>query len=236
QISDQIENEILIKKKYFKQLILAKKFFYYEILKHGKDNREEGLTWIIHQLQNMGENVNEINLPEFLDMKSKEFLIKKFNKQNEIKELEIIQNACLKMFKTSLKIQEENYLQNLSFFNEDQSTIQKHEFNESLNNNTTLLQFQLNNMFTANNNCFSSVNIAQIKNQETINQKKQILDNMQSSYEGLTQEAINSLESTIDQFIQIKLTSNDIIYNETKKKIINIIATNKRKQYEENQN
>lgn len=70
-----IEEDIIEKKKTLKELNLSRKVFLFEILKYGKDCRDEGLTWIIRSIWNLGEKVYENQLPKFLDDKAKQFLL-----------------------------------------------------------------------------------------------------------------------------------------------------------------
>lgn len=49
--------------------------FFIKLLKSGKDVRNTGLSWLLKKLWQLGEKIAEEHLPDYLDQRSKEFLI-----------------------------------------------------------------------------------------------------------------------------------------------------------------
>jgi hypothetical protein len=60
-----------------KKVILAEKTYYKISLKIGNDVRESGLVWIIKNLHIKEKDMNSYEFPEYLDPKSRLFLIQK---------------------------------------------------------------------------------------------------------------------------------------------------------------
>lgn len=100
----KIETEFTTKKKELKVLIHAKKTYLSELLKRGKDIRDDGLTWIIRKLMHMGVVVYQNDLPESLDQKAKEFLIARSQKQQDLTELETLLSLQLDMYKANMNL------------------------------------------------------------------------------------------------------------------------------------
>ena len=82
----QFEAEVSKQKKRIKLINQAKKTFYLYLLKQGFDSRykfvfgykitrNDGLTWILKELFREKENLTADSFPDFLDIKSKSFLI-----------------------------------------------------------------------------------------------------------------------------------------------------------------
>ena len=61
--------------------------------------RTEGITWIVKSLQNMGEVVLEMHLPQFLDQRAKEFLLSKSLKDTELQEINSMLNIQMDIYK-----------------------------------------------------------------------------------------------------------------------------------------
>ena len=62
-------------------------------------SRNEGLSWIIIALWNLGEQVTERELPDFLDQKGKEFLMQKSKKEVELRELNSMISIQMDIYK-----------------------------------------------------------------------------------------------------------------------------------------
>lgn len=59
--------------------------YFKRILKSGEDTRGVGIVWVMHQITKLGKEVSEDMLPDCLDSKAKEFLLKTIDidKENE---------------------------------------------------------------------------------------------------------------------------------------------------------
>ncbi|KAL4482786.1 hypothetical protein ABPG72_022346 [Tetrahymena utriculariae] len=232
EIIQSIEDQINQKRKDFKQLTKAKRTFLYEILKYGKDSRNEGLSWIIRAIQNLGEKVFDTHLPDFLDSKAKDFLLQKSQKIQEIQEIQTLQNVSLDIYKTNMSINDhmktvdipDQIIGDVSMIGNQNNISMLSQLNKSQQNNLTLPSIKQNDN-SKSNQSFSQVNVDKIKHEETLDLRKKIMTNLHQMFEGLSSEELGSLEKTIDQLHATKLTTNDIIYNETKKKIKTLLNT-----------
>ena len=72
KMEDAIEREKLEIKRY----TIIRDDFLKNLLKKGRDCRDFGLSWLVRFHWNLGHNVFEENLPDFLDPKAKEFILK----------------------------------------------------------------------------------------------------------------------------------------------------------------
>ncbi|EAR84118.2 hypothetical protein TTHERM_00723030 (macronuclear) [Tetrahymena thermophila SB210] len=243
EIIQSIEDQINQKRKDFKQLTKAKRTFLYEILKYGKDSRNEGLSWIIRAIQNLGEKVFDTHLPDFLDSKAKDFLLQKSQKIQEIQEIQTLQNVSLDIYKTNMSINDhmktvdmpDQTIGDVSMIGNQNNISILSGLNKSQQNNLTLPSIKQNDNSKFNQS-FSQVNVEKIKHEETLDLRKKIMTNLHQMFEGLSSEELGSLEKTIDQLHATKLTTNDIIYNETKKKIKTLLNTSMPDLNKKNQN
>ena len=99
----EIEIELLDIKDHLVQVEKSNRLLLFLILKLGKDFREYGLSWIIKQLWNMGENIKYEHLPSFLDYNSKEFILEKSRLEQDIQEINAMMNIQLDIYKQNLE-------------------------------------------------------------------------------------------------------------------------------------
>ena len=66
--------ELNIKKKEHKNHSKTKSIFLFELLQYAKDIRNTGVSWIIRAIWNIGEKVYNNHLPDYFDIKAKEYL------------------------------------------------------------------------------------------------------------------------------------------------------------------
>ena len=86
----QNENKILITQiqEEYKKLKKELLDYYHQILLEGVDTRKYGLSWVIEEIWNLGEEVNMNFIPDFLDVKGINFLFsitKKYNLLQKVK-------------------------------------------------------------------------------------------------------------------------------------------------------
>ena len=77
---------------------MLKKGFYYKILKLGMDPRDTGIMWIIRELRKTGDVITVNNLPDFLDVKAKSFLLKRATNQQSIIEESTLYNISQEIY------------------------------------------------------------------------------------------------------------------------------------------
>ena len=65
-------------------------------------NRNDGISWIIRTLWNLGEKIDEKDLPEYLDTKAKEFLFEKARQERLLLENETFKKISLEIYKSSV--------------------------------------------------------------------------------------------------------------------------------------
>jgi hypothetical protein len=91
------------------------KKYYLDILKHGLDVREEGLSWVVKKLMELNTHLEYSMFPRFLDHSNVDYLIKYSNKSLEIAILRLMIKS-IKSKKIS-NTNDPNYLNTVSAFN-----------------------------------------------------------------------------------------------------------------------
>ena len=88
------------------------KGFYWKLLKLGVLPRETGLSWLIRKLRTMGEMVTTKNLPDFLDLKAKAFLLKRATNKQKILEEQTLFEVTSEIYTYRLmQVREARHLQ-----------------------------------------------------------------------------------------------------------------------------
>ena len=77
QTIKNLEVDMAVIKKEYKQNVKTKVIFLFELLAYAKDVRNTGLSWIIRSIWNIGEKVYNNHLPDYFDLKAKDFLLQK---------------------------------------------------------------------------------------------------------------------------------------------------------------
>ena len=98
----------------FQELSNEQKKYYLDILKKGKDTRNEGLTWVIKRLIELKVHLDESMFPSFLDNEQIEYLINISKLGFEKNQLKLIVNTL----KHRHKMNRSNSLININNFNE----------------------------------------------------------------------------------------------------------------------
>ena len=98
----------------FQELSNEQKKYYLDILKKGKDTRNEGLTWVIKRLIELKVHLDESMFPSFLDNEQIEYLINISKLGFEKNQLKLIVNTL----KHRHKMHRSNSLININNFNE----------------------------------------------------------------------------------------------------------------------
>ena len=98
----------------FQELSNEQKKYYLDILKKGKDTRNEGLTWVIKRLIELKVHLDESMFPSFLDNEQIEYLINISKLGFEKNRLKLIVNTL----KHRHKMNRSNSLININNFNE----------------------------------------------------------------------------------------------------------------------
>jgi hypothetical protein len=86
--SNTIEKEIAHLKKEVKKSQKAQIEFLIKIVKIGSDTRNDGVVWAMRKIKTFNGMIREDHLPEYLDDKSKDFLIRKLKIYEDLLEKE----------------------------------------------------------------------------------------------------------------------------------------------------
>ena len=73
--------------------------YYCELLSGGKDLRNDGLSWILYKLMELGYNVNRCQYPDYISKKNFEYLLKVADKKINLEKIRIVYNAIKTKFK-----------------------------------------------------------------------------------------------------------------------------------------
>ena len=85
--------------------IIDKLYIHYlSILKKGTDTREEGLSWVIYEILNLGKKVMMSYLPNYLDEKSVLYLFQMAHLMKKIRNLEQKYNELKKIFNKNIQM------------------------------------------------------------------------------------------------------------------------------------
>jgi DNA repair exonuclease SbcCD ATPase subunit len=88
-------------------------YHYHKLLAEGRDTREEGLTWLIKAIWNVGSSVTVTHLPNFLDEKLIEYLFKisQMDIQNQVikNELENRKNVLKMMIQRNKSLRKRTF-------------------------------------------------------------------------------------------------------------------------------
>ena len=140
-----IDKELIILNERLNELRKKENNIVQELMKHyeallykGRDTRNEGLTWIIKSIWNLGKNVPMQFIPTFLDFQSIEFLFKLANKSIELEKIK----KLLKEEQKKLNIK----LHKLYFFsrNNNENSIFTNQLTGGKKNNRSSLIFKTN--------------------------------------------------------------------------------------------
>lgn len=80
--------------------------FYIDITKQGVDCRAEGLVWLLSKIRTLGGEIREDLLPEWLDEDSKQWLLKKLQVFERLRELEAMYKFYWDVFKGFIGVEE----------------------------------------------------------------------------------------------------------------------------------
>lgn len=67
--------------------------YYCELLSGGEDLRNDGLSWILYKLMELGYNVNRCQYPDYISNKNFEYLLRIADKKINLEKIRIIYNA-----------------------------------------------------------------------------------------------------------------------------------------------
>ncbi|CAD8137946.1 unnamed protein product [Paramecium pentaurelia] len=202
---DQIDQDIHTKKKENKSFSRCLVSFYYQILKNGQDVRATGIAWVISKLISLSEKCHYSSMPNYLDQKSKEYLLQKATMLSDIEQLEKELSESFKQYKQEQSL------------DSSQAIMQ-----QSLSYNDSLEALSLPSIFPFDSHKLSSIDL-QLARQEAAKscRNNYQLENLGPITVGLSNEDIESLENMITKLNQQNQPVNNgtLIYKETQKRI-----------------
>ncbi|CAD8044038.1 unnamed protein product [Paramecium primaurelia] len=202
---DQIDQDIHTKKKENKSFSRCLVSFYYQILKNGQDVRATGIAWVISKLISLSEKCHYSSMPDYLDQKSKEYLLQKATMLSDIEQLEKELSESFKQYK-----QEQS-------FDSSQAIMQ-----QSLSNNDSLEALSLPSIFPFDSHKLSSIDLQLVRQEAAKSCRNNYqLENLGPITVGLSNEDIENLENMITKLNQQNQPVNNgtLIYKETQKRI-----------------
>lgn len=103
----ELTEEIKELKNYKAKIIKEMSTYYLTLLKKGIDVRNEGLSWIIFQLLELGTKFDEESFPRFLDKSQIDYLIYTGHLKLELAQLKVILKVLKKKYKTNGRVFQE---------------------------------------------------------------------------------------------------------------------------------
>ncbi|CAD8140295.1 unnamed protein product [Paramecium octaurelia] len=202
---EQIDSDIQIKKKENKNLQRCLINFYFQVLKNGQDVRNTGIAWVVSRLNSLNEKSSYSCFPEYLDQKSKEFLLQKALMLQEIDQLEKELSESFKQYK-----QEQSLDNSLAIIQ------------QSLSHNDSLEVSSLPSIFPYDSHKLSAIDLTQARLEAAKSSRNTYqLDKLGPITLGLTNEDVENLENMLTRLNQknLPVTNGTLIYRETQKRI-----------------
>ena len=174
-ISQELEklNKKLKSLHYIQKNIKEKLYTHYlRLLKDASDTRDEGLSWIVYEILNLGKNVLMSYMPKYLDEKCVKFILDKAHLIMKIKLLEKKYNESKKFFIKKLK--KNKFIMKEMF--------DKRDLMKSLDNNQKDISFNIlklsdNSQIIKRNNMQKNVSAIFLKHKNLITKDNNISKN-----------------------------------------------------------